>query len=39
MQGVTELVIAALPVVHWQVVSVRPQDVEAIAVAKQETFS
>ena len=37
MQGVTDAVMASLPVVHWQFVSVRPQDVEAIAVAKQET--
>lgn len=36
-QGVTEAVMAALPVVHWQFTSVRLQDVEAIAVAKQET--
>jgi len=36
-QGVTDAVMAALPVVHWQMVSVRPQDVVAMAVAKQET--
>lgn len=38
MHGVTEAVIAALASPHWQVVSVRPHDVVAIAVAKQETF-
>jgi hypothetical protein len=37
IHGVTEAVIASLPVVHWQFTSVRLQEVEAIAVAKQET--
>lgn len=35
-QGVTDAVMAVLPVVHWHLTSVRVQEVEAIAVVKQE---
>jgi len=37
MHGVTEAVIASLAEPHWHAVSVNPQEVDAIAVAKQET--
>lgn len=37
MHGVTEAVIVSLAEPHWHDVSVNPQEVDAIAVAKQET--
>lgn len=37
MHGVTEAVMAALAEPHWHTVSVNPQEVEAMAVAKQFT--